>query len=619
MSVLMALTAAVLFGIGTYLLLQRKLSRLIIGLGLIGHGANIVFVTTTTRGDAPIVGTGDAADFADPLPQALVLTAIVISFGVTALLLALAYRSWVLTEDDEVADDIEDRSVGGDGVDIELADLDAGAQGQPVNVLIPLPIVLPLLAAGLCIVAGRSKAAQRAIGLTTLTALVVIAAVILARVDDDGIAVVQAGGWPAPVGITLVADRLSALMLLTASVVLLAVLVYAIGQPGVERNHVGFQSVYMILAAGVSAAFLTGDLFNLFVAIEMMLTASYVLLTLGGRLEQVRSGMTYVVVSLVASVLFLVALALTYAATGTVNLADLAGRVAELPSGVRSGLAGLLLVVFGIKAALFPLYFWLPDSYPIAPSAVTAILAGLLTKVGVYAIVRTQTLMFPADSRPATLLLVVAGATMVVGVLGAIAQDDVRRIFSFYIVSQIGYIIMGLGLFTVAGLAGAVFAIVHHIVVKTTLFLVGGLIEHAGGSSRLHRLGGMVVSAPLVAVLFMLPALSLAGIPPFSGFAAKFGLFDATARAGGVAGPRGRRRRQPADAVLAGQDLARRVLGTDRRPPRRHRVAAADTSADALADSGARRAHPADRRRRRAALRLQRPRRRRSARPDGLS
>ena len=163
-----------------------------------------------------------------------------------------------------------------------------------------------------------------------------IAVVILVGVDDDGIAVVQAGGWPAPIGITLVADRLSALMLLTASVVLLAVLVYAIGQPGVERNHVGFQSVYMILAAGVSAAFLTGDLFNLFVAIEMMLTASYVLLTLGGRLEQVRSGMTYVVISLVASVLFLVALALIYAATGTVNLADLAERVAELPSGVRS-------------------------------------------------------------------------------------------------------------------------------------------------------------------------------------------------------------------------------------------------------------------------------------------
>ena len=401
-----------------------------------------------------------------------------------------------------------------------------------MSALLPLPIVLPLLAAALCVLVGRSRAAQRVIGLSTLAALVPIAAAILVRVDDEGVIVAQAGDWPAPIGITLVADRLSAIMLLTASLVLLAVLVYAIGQPGVERNHVGFQSVYMVLAAGVSAAFLTGDLFNLFVAIEMMLTASYVLITLGGRLEQVRSGMTYVVISLVASVLFLLALAFTYAATGTVNMADLARHIADLPSGVRSALAGLLLVVFGIKAALFPLYFWLPDSYPTAPSAVTAIFAGLLTKVGIYAIIRTQTLLFPADSRPATLILVAAGATMVVGVLGAIAQEDIRRIFSFYIVSQIGYIIMGLGLFTVAGLAGAVYAIVHHIVVKTTLFLVGGLIEHHGGSSRLSRLGGLVVSAPVLAVLFLLPALSLAGIPPFSGFAAKFGLFDATAREG---------------------------------------------------------------------------------------
>ncbi len=398
-----------------------------------------------------------------------------------------------------------------------------------MNAVLPLPIVLPLLAAALCILTGGSRTAQRIIGLTTLTALVPIAVAILVRVDDEGVVVVQAGDWPAPIGITLVADRLSAIMLLTASIVLLAVLVYAIGQPGVERNHVGFQSVYMILAAGVSAAFLTGDLFNLFVAIEMMLTASYVLITLGGRLEQVRSGMTYVVISLVASALFLLALAFTYASTGTVNMADLGSHIATLPSGVRAGLAGLLLVVFGIKAALFPLYFWLPDSYPTAPSAVTAIFAGLLTKVGIYAIIRTQTLLFPPESRPATLILITAGLTMVVGILGAIAQEDFRRIFSFYIISQIGYIMMGLGLFTVLGVAAAVYAIVHHIVVKTTLFLVGGLIEHHGGSSRLSRLGGMVATAPVVAVLFLLPALSLAGIPPFSGFASKFGLFDATA------------------------------------------------------------------------------------------
>ncbi len=397
-----------------------------------------------------------------------------------------------------------------------------------MRALLPLPVLLPLVGAALTILVGRSRPAQRAVAITTLVAVTGVSAALLVAVDGDrdGVLATQAGDWAAPVGITLVADRFSAIMLLTASVMLLAVLLYAIGQPGAERNHVGFQSVYLVLAAGVGAAFLTGDLFNLFVAIEMMLTASYVLITLGGRLDQVRSGMTYVVISLVASVLFLAALAFTYASTGTVNLADLAGAVAELPDGLQAGLAGLFLIVFGIKAGLFPLYFWLPDSYPTAPSPVTAIFAGLLTKVGVYAIIRTQTLLFPGVL-PRWLILTVAGATMIVGVLGAIAQDDVKRLLSFHIISHIGYMIMGLGVATVAGLAGAVFYTVHHIVVKTTLFLTGGLIEHRGGSSRLSKLGDMVRTAPVIAVLFLVPALSLAGIPPFSGFVAKLSLVDA--------------------------------------------------------------------------------------------
>ncbi|MDQ4091798.1 MAG: Na+/H+ antiporter subunit D, partial [Actinomycetota bacterium] len=185
------------------------------------------------------------------------------------------------------------------------------------------------------------------------------------------------------------------------------------------------------------------------------------------------------------------------------------------------------LVVFGIKAALFPLFFWLPDSYPIAPSPITAIFAGLLTKVGIYAIIRTQTLFFGADSRPGRLLIVLAAVTMLVGVLGALAQDDVKRILSFTIVSQIGYLAFGLGLFTVAGVAAAVFSMVHHIVVTTALFLASGLIERVGGSSRLTRVGGMVRKAPLMATLFLLPALGMAGIPPLSGFVSKFALVDA--------------------------------------------------------------------------------------------
>jgi multicomponent Na+:H+ antiporter subunit D len=396
-----------------------------------------------------------------------------------------------------------------------------------VNQLLAVPIVVPIIGAAASILVGRSRRAQRAISVFCLVTVLAAAVAIFVDVDRHGPAATQAGGWRAPVGITLVADRLSALMLVVGAVMLLVVLVYAIGQPGAERGHVGFQSVYLVLTAGVSASFLTGDLFNLFVAFEMMLTASYVLMTLGGKPDQVRSGMTYVVISLVASALFVTALALLYMATGTVNMADLSLKIAELSPGLRTAFATFLLVVFGIKAALFPLFFWLPDSYPTAPSPVTAIFAGLLTKVGVYAIIRTQTLLFPESTRPSGLILAIAGATMVVGVLGAIAQDDVKRILSFHIVSQIGYMIMGLGLFTVRGLAGALLYMTHHIVVKTALFLTGGLIEHVAGSSQLRRLGGLVRSAPIIAVLFLIPALSLAGIPPFSGFVAKFALVDA--------------------------------------------------------------------------------------------
>jgi multicomponent Na+:H+ antiporter subunit D len=237
--------------------------------------------------------------------------------------------------------------------------------------------------------------------------------------------------------------------------------------------------------------------------------------------------MSYVVISLVASTLFITMLALLYASTGTINMADLAVRLDDVDPALRATFSIGLLIVFGIKAGLFPLFFWLPDSYPTAPGPVTAIFAGLLTKVGVYAIIRSQTLLFDLSDWMGSVLVVVAVLTMVVGVLGAISQDDVKRILAFHIISQIGYMVFGLGLATVAGLAGAVFYIVHHIIVKTALFLVAGLVSRRAGSSRLSEVGGLVREAPVIAVLFAVPALSLAGIPPFSGFLAKFALVDA--------------------------------------------------------------------------------------------
>jgi len=397
-----------------------------------------------------------------------------------------------------------------------------------VSALVAGPVLVPLLAAAVCMLVGRSRTGQRIAAIGALSVVTAVSALLLVLVDRDGPQVVDAGAWGAPLGIVLVADRLAVIMLAVASLTLLLVLVYAVGQPGAERNHVGFQSAYMILSAGVFLSFLTGDLFTMFVAFEMMLTASYVLITLGGSHDQVRSGMTYVVLSLVASVLFISAIAFVYMATGTVNLADLSQRIPLLDPGLQHALALLLFVVFGIKAAVFPLFFWLPDSYPTAPSPVTAIFAGLLTKVGVYALIRTQILLFPPEQRPSEVILWIAGLTMVIGVIGAIAQYDMKRILSFHIVSQIGYMVMGLGLFTVAGVAGAVFFIVHQVIVKTSLFLTGGLVEHVGGSSRLNRVGGMLATAPVLAVLFLVPALSLAGFPPLSGFIGKFALFDAS-------------------------------------------------------------------------------------------
>jgi multicomponent Na+:H+ antiporter subunit D len=419
---------------------------------------------------------------------------------------------------------------------LPAADVTAPGSGD-FDALIPLPVILPLLGAGLSVVFARMRNVQRAISLVVLLGLVVNNVILLVRVDEatgnaaGGIAVSQAGGWVAPLGISLVVDRLAAMMLVVSSLMLISVIVYAIGQHAEERRFAAFHPVYLILAAGVSASFITGDLFNLFVGFEMMLVASYVLLTLGGRAEQVRSGMSYVVISLIASTFFITALALIYSAAGTVNMAELAERMPELSSGVRTGFSLLLIAVFGIKAGIFPLFFWLPDSYPTASNAVTAVFAGLLTKVGVYAIIRTQLLLFPTDSQQGTVLLIVAGCTMLVGVLGALSQDDLQRILSFHIISHIGYMIMGLGLFTLAGVAGAVFYVVHHIVVKTALFLVAGLVECKSGSDRLSRVGGLVRSAPMISILFALPALSIAGFPPFSGFVAKFALVSAAIEA----------------------------------------------------------------------------------------
>ncbi|WP_059015609.1 Na+/H+ antiporter subunit D [Mycobacterium sp. M26] len=411
------------------------------------------------------------------------------------------------------------------------------------GVLMPLPVLIPLMAAALTLVAGRRPRLQRLITVVALSAVLAVCAVLVYLTDRDGTQALHVGGWGptdaglGPLGITLVADRLSALMLVVSAVVLLAVVFYAIGQgirDGDDRQPVSiFLPTYLVLSAGVCTAFLAGDLFNLYVGFEVLLSASFVLLTIGASKERVRAGISYVMVSMVSSLIFLIGLALVYAATGTLNMAELSLRLDDVSSGTRGALFAVLLVAFGIKAAVFPLSAWLPDSYPTAPAPVTAVFAGLLTKVGVYAIIRTHSLLFPGGGLD-NVLLVAALLTMVVGILGAIAQSDIKRLLSFTLVSHIGYMVFGIALSSRLGMSGAIYYVAHHIIVQTTLFLVVGLIERQAGASTLRRLGGLAAASPLLAFVFIVPALNLGGIPPFSGFIGKVALLEAGTQSGSV-------------------------------------------------------------------------------------
>lgn len=399
-----------------------------------------------------------------------------------------------------------------------------------MNNLLTIPVLLPMFGAALTLILGRRPRLQRLVSVLVLVGVVAAAATLAVQADAHGVQTLWIGAWPEGYGIVLVADRLSALMLTVAGLVTLAVLVFSTGQDeGEVRKETPvsiFHPTFLLLCAGVSNAFLAGDLFNLFVGFEILLFASYVLLTMGGTGSRIRAGSIYVVVNLLSSTLFLVALASVYAAVGTVNLAQIAQRIGDLPETTQGFLQAMLLVVFAIKAAVFPLSAWLPDSYPTAPAPVTAVFAGLLTKVGVYAILRTQTLIFP--HRPLTeVLMCVALATMVVGILGAIAQADIKRLLSFTLVSHIGYMMMGIALATQAGVAGAIYYTAHHITIQATLFLVAGLISRVGGSNNIDRLSGLMTTSPLLATLFIVPAMNLAGIPPFSGFIGKLGLLSA--------------------------------------------------------------------------------------------
>lgn len=393
-----------------------------------------------------------------------------------------------------------------------------------------LPILIPFLMAILSIINWGNRLLHRFLALAGCVGQLFAALALLQAVRGQGILSTRIGDWPAPYGIVLVADLTGAIMVLMAAIVGLAVVVYATGSMDAARERFGYYPLVMILLAGMCGAFLTGDLFNLYVWFEVMLIASFALLALGGSRAQLEGSVKYFALNLLVSAFFLTGIGFLYGMTGSLNLAALAQALrAAGPEQPVTTVAIFFMIAFGIKAALFPLYFWLPASYHTPPLPVSAIFAGLLTKVGVYAMIRVFTLLFVQDTDwTHGLLLAGAALTMLSGVLGAMAHDDLRRIFAFHIISQIAYMVLGLALFRPQGLAGTIFYMVHHILVIVSLFLVSGLIARAGGSFFKARLGGLYRHHPLLALLFLVPALSLSGVPPLSGFWAKLALLQET-------------------------------------------------------------------------------------------
>lgn len=398
-----------------------------------------------------------------------------------------------------------------------------------MSLLVTLPVLIPLSAFAISLLMWRRPVVQRFVSLASAVLGLASAVSLLVHVESDGIQSVNVGGWPAPYGIALVSDLLSATMLILAAAVFLAGVVYSTATIDSSREAKGYYVLLNSLMLGVNGAFLAGDMFNLFVWFELMLISSFVLMAIGAERQQLEGAIKYVALNLVASALFLTSVGLLYGLAGTLNMADLSVKLSDSGyGGEQTVVAMLLMISFGVKAGAFPLFFWLPASYHTPPVVLTAIFSGLLTKVGVYALIRVFTLVFVNDAGfLRDVILAVAALTMVTGVLGALAQTEMRRLLSFHIISQIGYLLMGLGLFTVTSLAGAIFFMVHVVFAKASLFLVAGVVQRLRGTYDLPRLGGLYRSHPALSVVFLVPALSLAGLPPFSGFFAKVALVKA--------------------------------------------------------------------------------------------
>lgn len=391
-----------------------------------------------------------------------------------------------------------------------------------MNNLLIVPIALPLIAAMLMIFVQKRPGLQLAVGLPFLLAGLAVSGLLVMQVKEHGIQTLHLGGWTAPFGITLVADMLAAVLVFVSFIVAVCCLLFA-WEPSLagHQRHYLFP-LMLLLVVGVNGSFLTGDIFNLFVFFEVMLIASYVLLTLGSKRVQLRESIKYVLINMISSTIFVVAIAYLYALTGTLNMAHLSERVAMAgQDGLFTTVSLLFLIVFATKAALL-LFFWLPGPYSAPPMAVAALFAALLTKVGIYSIMRLFTLIFHHQPDVThTVLLVMGAVTMLLGAIGAVSHWGIRKILAYNVIISVGFIIFGVALADEQSLSGALFYLIHDMVSKAWVFILGGAVIAIAGTDRLRDIKGLIRYRPVLGWLFLLSAMTIAGVPPLSGFTGK--------------------------------------------------------------------------------------------------
>lgn len=400
--------------------------------------------------------------------------------------------------------------------------------------LVIWPVVVPLTGAAIAVALWGRAASQTMIAFVTIGLQLVASLALFQHVWMNGPLAMSMGGWPAPFGIAFVADTLGAGLAVVSSLVALAILVFGLADTNADHRRAGFVPLFLALMTGVAGAFLTADIFNLYVWFEVTLISSFGLMVLGGRREQLDGAVKYAFLNLLATTFLLISIALLYGLTGTLNMADLSGKVAALPANATiETIALLFLVSLGMKAALFPLHFWLPAAYHTPLPTVSAIFAALLTKVGVYALLRVFMVVFPDGAELAHEAMVwTAIATMIAGALGALAASDIRRVISYTVVSGVGVMVGGLAIGTETALLGTIFYVVHSIIVSAALFMAAGMIARAGGGTRIADLAGLYKGSPFLAVTFMVCGFSLAGIPPLAGFWPKVYLVQSGLEAG---------------------------------------------------------------------------------------